>query len=325
LIEDHILRDGPIKKASESIRKTGRRIDLVDGEKQYADFLSTSVPEGCNFNEMTIVLDCANGATYKIAPNLFAGLGASVEALFTIPDGENINFECGSQHPEFLVNRVLELNAHIGLAFDGDGDRMVAVDEKGHVLTGDHILAICAQHFKENGVLRNNTVVSTVMSNMGLGKALQNMGIQNEIAGVGDRYVLEKMVATDAVLGGEESGHTVFLNHQTTGDGLLSALTLLQIMVSEKRPLSDLKSVMTIFPQVLINVDVMQKPPLDELPDVQAVIRQVEKELAGKGRVLVRYSGTQPQCRIMVEGPNADDTQKYSNKIAQVIKTNIGR
>ena len=325
LIENLILKDGPLKKVSESIRKTGRKVELVDGEKQYADFLTDSLHKGCNFDGMTIVLDCANGATYKIAPKLFASLGASVEALFTKPDGENINFKCGSQHPESLVNRVLELNAHIGLAFDGDGDRMVAVDEKGNVLTGDHILAICAQYFKKNGVLRNNTVVSTVMSNMGLGVALKNMGIQNEIAGVGDRYVLERMVATDAVLGGEESGHTVFLNHQTTGDGLLSALILIEIMVSENRPLSDLKSVMTIFPQVLINVDVTHKPPLDELNEVQAVIHQVEKELAGKGRVLVRYSGTQPQCRIMVEGPNAADTEKYSYEIAQVIKNIIGR
>lgn len=325
LIEDLILKDGPLKKFSEGIRQTGRRVDLLDGEKKYADFLMESVPQGCNFDEMIIVLDCANGATYKIAPKLFAGLGASVEALYTVPDGKNINLECGSQHPESLSNRVRELNAQIGLAFDGDGDRLVAVDERGEVLSGDQILAICAKYFTENGKLKNNIVVSTVMSNMGLGVALKDMGIKHEITGVGDRYVMEKMLDVGAVLGGEESGHTVFLNHQTTGDGILSALTLLEIMVSENRPLSDMKSVMTIFPQVLVNVDVRHKPPLETLPEVQTVIRQIDNELAGKGRVLVRYSGTQPQCRVMVEGPNAEDTKKYSNKIAQVIKETIGK
>ena len=227
LLEGLILKDGPIKNACEGIRETGRRIDFIDAEKHYAEFLMESVPQGCLFDEMTIVLDCANGATYKIAPKLMAGLGASVEALYTIPDGKNINLKCGSQHPENLSKRVRELNAQIGLAFDGDGDRLVAVDEMGDVLSGDQILAICANHLKKEGKLRNNVVVSTVMSNMGLGLALKKFGIQHEITGVGDRYVMEKMVAVGSVLGGEESGHTVFLDHQTTGDGILSALKLL--------------------------------------------------------------------------------------------------
>ena len=322
LIETIILDD--YEKDSSINRETGQKNDLDDGENKYTDFLMKTVSESCRFDDFTVVLDCANGATYKIAPKLFAGLGASVEALHTQPDGKNINHNCGSQHPESLANRVCELNARIGLAFDGDGDRLVAVDENGEILTGDQILAICALHLKKNGTLQNNTVVSTVMSNMGLGEALKKMNIRHEITNVGDRYVMEKMVDVGAVLGGEESGHTVFLNHQTTGDGILSALKLLEIMVSENRPLSELKTVMTVFPQVLVNVNVKQKPSLETLPEVQAVILQVEKELAGMGRVLVRYSGTQAQCRVMVEGPNAVDTENMCNSIAQVIKKSIG-
>ena len=324
LIESLVLDDAGVERESVDFRDTGQRIDLVDGEKKYVDFLMETVSEGCRINDISVVLDCANGATYRIAPKLIAGLSASVEALYTFPDGKNINQDCGSQHPELLANRVKELNAHLGLAFDGDGDRMVAVDDNGEVLTGDQILAICARYLKEHGVLRNNTVVSTVMSNMGLGVALKGMGIRHEITGVGDRYVMEKMVAVGAVLGGEESGHTVFLNHQTTGDGILSAISLLGIMASENKPLSELKSVMTVFPQVLVNVDVKYKPSLETLPGVQAVIRQVEKELEGKGRVLVRYSGTQPQCRVMVEGQNAENTENYCNRIAHVVKKTIG-
>jgi phosphoglucosamine mutase len=269
-------------------------------------------------------VDCANGATYSLAPKLFSELGADVQALFTEPDGKNINDGCGSQHPQELAEKVKEIGAHIGLAFDGDGDRLVAVDETGAILTGDQVLAICASYLKENGRLKNNTVVSTVMSNMGLGEALKKMDIENAITGVGDRYVMEEMRQRGAVLGGEESGHTVFLDHQTTGDGLLTALKLLEIMQIENKPLSELKSIMTVFPQVLINVDVKSKPPLESLPDIMAVIKNVEKDLDGKGRVLVRYSGTQPQCRVMVESLNTEDTRFFCDKIARVIKEIIG-
>jgi phosphoglucosamine mutase len=198
------------------------------------------------------------------------------------------------------------------------------VDETGAVLTGDQVLAICARYLKENGRLTNNTVVSTVMSNMGLGKALQEMGTENVITGVGDRYVMEEMRKQGAILGGEESGHTFFLEHQTTGDGMLTALKLLEIISIENKPLSELKKVMTVFPQVLINVDVKSKPPLKTIPEVKAAIRQVEKDLAGKGRVLVRYSGTKPQCRVMVESLNAEGTRFFCDKIAKVIKEIIG-
>ena len=324
LLEELILNDKPLKYASESIRNTGIRIDNVDGEKQYSKFLIESTSNEYKFNELNIVLDCANGATHKIAPKLFAGLGASVEALHSQPDGKNINLNCGSQHPETLSKRVKAINAQIGLAFDGDGDRLVAVDEMGEVLTGDQILAICAKHYKDNGKLNNNTVVSTVMSNMGLGNALENLGIHHEVTSVGDRYVMEKMLDFGAVLGGEDSGHTVFLNHHTTGDGMLSALNLLGIMVTENKPLSELKTVMTMFPQVLINVNVKRKPPLETIPEIKKTIHEAENKLAGKGRVLVRYSGTQPQCRVMVEGSEVESINILGKKIAQAIKDIIG-
>ena len=217
-----------------------------------------------------------------------------------------------------------ETGADIGFAFDGDGDRLIAVDETGQALTGDQILAICARHLKSTGRLKNNIVVSTVMSNMGLGEALKEMGIENVITGVGDRYVMEEMRKQGAVIGGEESGHTVFLDHQTTGDGMLTAIKLIEIMSIEKKPLSELKKIMNVFPQVLINVDVKSKPPLETMPEVKAAIRQVEKELTGKGRVLVRYSGTQPQCRVMVESLNPEDTRFFCDKIAKVVKEAVG-
>ena len=322
-LEKSILHDDQAT-AAKSIRETGKIDVLNNGGNRYKKFLKQCLSKSCRFKNFKIALDCANGATYSLAPKLFSELGADVYDLHTKPDGKNINDGCGSQHPQYLAQKVKDTDANIGLAFDGDGDRLIAVDETGAVLTGDQVLAICARYLKENGQLKNNTVISTVMSNMGLGKALQEMGAENVITGVGDRYVMEEMRKQGAILGGEESGHMVFLEHQTTGDGMLTALKLLEIMSIEKKPLSELKKVMTVFPQVLINVDVKSKPPLESLPGVMAAIRQVEKDLAGKGRVLVRYSGTQPQCRVMVESLNTEDTNFFCDKIARVIKETIG-
>ena len=310
--------------AAKLIRETGTIKNLNIGGKRYKEFLKNCLSENCRFNNYKIVLDCANGATYSLAPKLFTELGADVHAFYTKPDGKNINDDCGSQHPQNLVEKVKITGANIGLAFDGDGDRLIAVDETGAVLTGDQVLAICARYFKEKGRLKNNVVVSTVMSNMGLKETLKEMAVKNVITGVGDRYVMEEMRKWGSVLGGEESGHTVFLEHQTTGDGMLTALKLLEVMANENKPLSKLKMVMTVFPQVLINVDVKSKPSLESLPDVMAAIRKVEQDIDGKGRVLVRYSGTQSQCRVMVESLNAEDTRFFCNKIARVIKEIIG-
>ena len=321
-IENMILDSGPadgFKTASDK----GRVTDDNERARSYIDFLNNTLPPDTSFKKLKVVLDCANGATCSIAPDLFSKLGAQVEALAVEPDGKNINDGCGSEHPENLVEKVLSTHADIGLAFDGDGDRLIAVDEKGGILSGDQILAICARDLKQKGQLKNNIVVSTVMSNMGLGAALGEMGIRHETSAVGDRYVMEKMIASGAVLGGEDSGHMIFGADHTSGDGILTALKLIEAMQSADRDLSDLKGVMTVYPQVLINVDVQSKPDIDSVPAIVDAIRAVETELGDRGRVLVRYSGTQPLCRVMVEGPGGTETQRYCNQISEIIKKNI--
>jgi len=322
-IESYILDDTLAEKATK-IRETGKVKIVTKAAEQYKIFLKRSLPAGMNFSRVKIAIDCSNGATCKVAPHIFSELGADVEAYFTKPDGMNINANCGSQHPDVLAEKVNETVANIGLAFDGDGDRLIAVDEKGDVLSGDQIIAICAKHMQQKGALKNNVVVSTVMSNMGLGVALGKTGISHVTTKVGDRYVMEEMLAHGAVLGGEDSGHTVFLDHQTTGDGMLTALKLIEVMLSENKPLSELKSVMTVFPQVLINVDVKSKPQLETLPEIMDAIHAVEEKLKGQGRVMVRYSGTQPQCRVMVEGPTESETRRYCRQIAGIVKEKIG-
>jgi phosphoglucosamine mutase len=293
-------------------------------QADYLGFLKNTLSGTKPFQGLKIVLDCANGATYQIAPLLFAELGAEVEALAAQPDGMNINDDCGSQHPATLIQRVLESGADIGLAFDGDGDRLIAVDETGRVLSGDHILAICARDMKQKGTLKNNLVVTTVMSNLGLAIALKQLQISHEIAQVGDRYVMQQMITSGAVLGGEDSGHMIFADHHTTGDGMLTALKLIEAMLNEGQPLSELCAIMTVFPQVLINVAVGTKPAIETVPQIMAEIRSAEAKLGEKGRVLVRYSGTQPLCRVMVEGPAEDETRQICEQIADIIKNNIG-
>ncbi len=291
---------------------------------RYLGFLKQTLAVDVHLKGLKVVLDCANGATFLVAPMLFGELGATTQVLFASPDGRNINDGCGSEHPQALAEAVQASQADVGLAFDGDGDRLIAVDETGAVLTGDQVLAICAGYMKKCGVLKHDTVVSTVMSNMGLAVALQDMGISQVVTDVGDRHVTEAMRVRGAVLGGEDSGHTVFLDHQTTGDGLLTGLKLLEVMVAEQKPLSELQGVMTVFPQVLINVDVASKPDLESIAEIQSAIADAEKRLKGKGRVLVRYSGTQPQCRVMVEGPTEDVTRTLCRQIADVIGGKLG-
>jgi phosphoglucosamine mutase len=297
---------------------------LDDAGQRYAEFLKTAMPPGFNLKGLHIVADCANGATHMVAPELLTDLGASVETLFIHPDGKNINNQCGSQHTEVLAKKVLETGADIGLAFDGDGDRLIAVDETGATLTGDQILALCARTLKKQAKLKNDCVVSTVMSNLGLGLALKEMGIRHILADVGDRYVMQQMLKSGSVLGGEDSGHMIFLDHHTTGDGLLTALKLMECMQVASRPLSEIKKIMTVFPQILINVKVKQKPDMKDIPEIQDAIDSVKNALGQKGRVLVRYSGTQPECRIMVEGPSEQETRDYCQQIAEVVKEKIG-
>jgi phosphoglucosamine mutase len=251
-------------------------------------------------------------------------LGAEVTARFDQPNGSNINDDCGSQHTDMLVEKLIKRKADVGFAFDGDGDRLIAVDEKGNVLTGDQIMAVCAKVMKRKGKLTNNLVVATVMSNLGLGQALKSLGIDMVATKVGDRYVLEEMKARGASIGGEESGHLIFLQEHTTGDGILSAIQLLIAMKEENKPLSELAKVMTVFPQKLINIDVKSKPDINTVPEIVQAIKAVEDDLGEKGRVLVRYSGTQNMCRVMVEGPTAEETERHCRQVAEVVKKAIG-
>ena len=307
-----------------SPNQLGKAYRIDDARGRYIVFLKSTFPKEYTLEGMKIVLDCSNGATYRIAPETFFELGADVTSIFAEPNGENINDKCGSQHPEILAEEVIKQKAHVGFAFDGDGDRLIAVDEKGGILTGDQIVALCAKVMKDEGTLTNNCVVSTVMSNIGLSAALKDLGIEQLVTKVGDRYVLEEMVARGASIGGEESGHVIFLQHHTTGDGLVTALQVMAAMMKEQKPLSELAKVMKVFPQKLINLDVTSKPEIATVPDIVREIDAVEKELGDKGRVLVRYSGTQNMCRVMVEGPSDEETEKYCQRIAAVMKEKIG-
>ncbi len=297
----------------------GRILPIGHNHHNYLNFLVNALPN-LNLEGLTLAVDCANGATYDVAPKLFQALGAKVIPLFCTPDGTNINDRCGSQHPERLTQVVVEQRADVGLAFDGDGDRLIAVDETGKALSGDQIMAICAQDMKQKGRLKNNIVVSTVMSNLGFGRALQKLGISHHTTQVGDRHVMEKMKSVNAVLGGEDSGHMIFLDKHTTGDGLLAGLHLLDAIQTTGQSLSQLSKIMTVYPQELINVEVKSKPDLTAVPAIMNAVTQVEQALGDQGRVLVRYSGTQPMCRAMVEGPTLEVTRKHCRHLASVIQ-----
>lgn len=312
-----------LQKLVSSPPEIGRAYREEDAKGRYMVFLRHTFPKTLSLEGMKIVLDCANGATYKVAPTLLTEMRAEVIGLNVSPDGKNINLNCGALHPHSLAEKIVESRADIGLAFDGDGDRLIAADEKGNIVNGDKILAICARDMKKEGRLLNSAVVSTVMSNLGLSLAFKKMGIRHFQSRIGDRYVLEEMLKNGVVLGGEECGHIIFLEHHTTGDGILSALQLLAVMAKEKKPLSELARVMKTLPQMLINVDVKRKPNLNAIPEVTAAIREAEKELADRGRVLVRYSGTQSMCRVMVEGPTREKTERLARTIAAVVKQQL--
>lgn len=303
----------------------GRVRPIADAAERYMAFLVRSLPSrGLALDGLKVVLDCSNGATAAIAGPLLARLGLQAQVLFDRPDGRNINRDCGSEHPGELRRRVLAEGAHLGLAFDGDGDRLIAVDETGRVLTGDQALALSAVHLQACGKLRHQRVVATVMSNLGLREALAGRGIELVTCDVGDRFVAEAMRAHDARLGGEDSGHMIFADHHTTGDGLLSGLKLLEAMAASGQPLSALARVMTVYPQRLVNVPVSAKPPLVSLDPVNAAIAEVESRLGRRGRVLVRYSGTQSICRVMVEGPSPEETEAACEAIAAAVRRTIG-
>jgi phosphoglucosamine mutase len=321
---EKLILSGKLPEMVPEAKEMGRAYRMEDAPGRYIVFLKNTFPRDLSMEGLKVVIDAANGATYRVCPAAFTELGASVDVIHNNPDGLNINDNCGSQYTQDLEKRVVETGATIGLAFDGDGDRLIAVDEKGRSITGDQILIICAKALKDQDRLKNDLLVSTVMSNLGLTFACKKYGFKHHAAKVGDRYVLEDMLRLGAVIGGEESGHMIFLDHHTTGDGIITALQLIAAMIKENKPLSELARMMEVFPQKLINVPVKSKPDISTVPQVVAAIKQTEAELGDRGRVLVRYSGTQNACRVMVEGPTDDLTQKYCRQIADAVKTTLG-
>jgi len=314
-IERHLeLTDSLSRPTGSAI---GRIIELDNAAHIYASFLQSLAP---SLAGLKIVLDCANGAASKIGPMLFQQLGAEVLPVFCEPDGTNINVGCGSTHPEALAQQVLKSKADIGLAFDGDADRVIAVDEKGNIIDGDYIMMICAIALKEKEELTNNSIAVTVMSNLGLHKALRKSDITVYQTKVGDRYVMEKLLETGAILGGEQSGHIIFLNHNTTGDGLLTGLKLLAVLKEKQAKLSELAAQMHRFPQVLLNVKVNNKDKVMNNDFVKYKIEEVEAVLGEDGRILVRPSGTEPLIRIMLEGPEQNLLQKLAEDVMAIVR-----
>jgi phosphoglucosamine mutase len=320
-IESLVLGEDPIVCDADLIGRA-RRIDDATG--RYIVFLKNTFPRHLTLDGLRIVIDCAHGAAYKVAPAVLRELGAEVFELGTSPDGYNINEDSGSLHPETVIRRVRETRADVGITLDGDADRVQMIDERGKVLDGDRLIAICAINLKEQGLLRNNTVVSTIMSNIGLEIGLRKNDIDLVRTSVGDRYVVEEMRSGGYNLGGEQSGHLVFLDHSTTGDGMLAALQVLGVMQRDQKPLSKLGLAMRSYPQVLLNVKVRGKPPLDGLDSFQTTLSSVQEKLGEKGRVVVRYSGTEAKARVMVEGPDERMILDLAKELASNLKEAIG-
>jgi phosphoglucosamine mutase len=303
--------------------KVGRAYKIEDAPGRYIVYLKNSFPQELSLDGLRVVIDCAHGANYKVAPLALEELGAEVVRLGTEPNGLNINDNCGSLFPECVAAKVRETRADIGLALDGDADRLIVVDEQGAILDGDQIMALCAQDMIRGQRLPGNLLVTTVMSNMALDVFIRDLGGTMLRTPVGDRHVVEAMRKHGAMLGGEQSGHLIFREYSTTGDGLLAALQILRIMRQERRPLSELAGQLKLFPQELINVTVRNKPPFADCPAIAETAARVEAELGGRGRVLLRYSGTEPLCRIMVEGESPERVLRYAEELAAVVEREL--
>ncbi len=303
-----------------SAQNLGRTRRIEDAVGRYIAFLKSTFPRELSLAGLRIVVDCANGAAYKVAPAVLDELGARVIPLATQPNGRNINADCGALHPEGVQRAVVENGADLGIALDGDADRLIAVDEKGQVVDGDAVMAILATRLLAAGSLNHRTLVATVMSNIGLEQCITDAGGKLLRADVGDRYVVEAMRRGGYNVGGEQSGHMVFLDHMTTGDGVVAALQLLAVKLREEKTISELASVMTRFPQVLVNINVKKKPPLEELPTVTKLIAGAKEKLGDTGRVLVRYSGTENKGRVMVEGADEQQISALADEIAADMK-----
>jgi phosphoglucosamine mutase len=315
-------------KKIEALRPTatevGKAFRIDDAAGRYIVYLKNTFPTEMDLSGLKIVLDCANGAAYKVAPAVFEELGAEVIPLGIKPNGSNINAGCGSLHPEVISEAVKEHRADIGIALDGDADRVIVCDEFGNEVNGDQIMAICATDMLNRKVLKKKTLVATVMSNMGLDIAIRKAGGKVIKTAVGDRYVVEEMRKGGYNLGGEQSGHLIFLDHNTTGDGVLAALQLLAVMRRTEKPLSELAEVMIPLPQVLVNIRVRERKDIMTIPAIAKRIREVEEKLGNEGRVLIRYSGTEPLLRIMLEGQDKYEITAWANEIGELVKTEIG-
>lgn len=325
-IEAHIeklMTDPDVEEARPTATEIGQAFRIDDARGRYVSFLKSTFPKNLELDGLRIVVDCAHGATYKVAPEVLSELGAEIIPIGVRPNGKNINFKCGSTHPEVMAKLVTRHRADLGIAFDGDGDRVIMVDHQGQIVDGDHILAICAQDLHRRSKLRRKTVVGTVMSNLGLEVALKDLGCRLLRTSVGDRYVVEAMLQGGYNLGGEQSGHLLFLDHTTTGDGVISALQLLSVMIREEKPLADLARVMTTFPQILINLRVKERRDLMSMPGAHQALQTAEKRLGDRGRLLVRYSGTEPLLRIMVEGDNTQEIEHVAQDLAQTLEKQL--
>jgi phosphoglucosamine mutase len=298
----------------------GKAFRIDDARGRYIVFAKETFPKDLSLEGLKIVLDCANGASYRVAPTVFSELGAEVVAIGVEPDGKNINEKCGSQHAERMASLAQEEQADIGIALDGDGDRVILADEQGRIVDGDAVMAFCGSEMIRTGHLPQNTVVATVMSNIGLELALKEVGGKLVRTAVGDRYVVEEMRRSNYLLGGEQSGHLVFREFTTTGDGIITSLQVLAMMKRTGLKISELARQMKRMPQVLLNVQVERKTPLHEVPEIEDHVKRVEQELRDRGRVLVRYSGTEPLLRIMIEGPDLDHIQRTAEEIAETVR-----
>lgn len=323
LIEDEIevLVRNPDKTTKRPIGADLGKVSEKDGKQPYIDFIKKVA--NINLKGLKVAIDCANGAAYEVAPQAIRQLGADVFTINNRPNGKNINVKCGSTHPQQISRFVQEVGASVGLAFDGDADRLIAVDENGNIVDGDHIMAICAVYLDQKGMLSNKTVVSTVMSNIGLEVALKKYGIKLVRTKVGDRYVLEEMLKNGYNFGGEQSGHIIFSDYNTTGDGLVTAVNLLKVLVESEKPLSEIRNIMKVYPQILINVKAKDKEKYKENKKIISEIDKAEKILGEDGRVLVRPSGTEPLIRVMVEGRDESKIEKLAQAIASVIEEEL--
>jgi len=301
----------------------GKAFRIDDAEGRYIEFAKRSLPRELDFQGIKLVVDCANGAAYKLAPKVLRELGAKVEVIGCEPNGMNINAGCGAVHPEQLQEAVRRHKADIGIALDGDADRAIFVCEQGTIVDGDHVMAALGLDLHQNGLLAKQTLVGTVMSNFGLELCMAKAGVKLLRTPVGDRYLLERMLAEGYNFGGEQSGHFIVLDHNTTGDGLISALQMISLMKRTGKPLSDLAQAMSAVPQILLNIKVKQKPKLESVPDIDRAIRESERRLNGSGRVLVRYSGTEPLLRIMVEGEQDCVIKEVAEDLARLVRTHL--